>query len=209
MGGTTGPSGELSEVFSRSSPYSCVFGGAARSPIPPGLPVSRTSQPCQSLYWSDLAGEVDVSLSLVSIDRITQLHSKFYPIWLPGPETSPDASVKSLRFRLDPGTQATSVPTTDLVSSTKMDSGRLPSPGNAIPGSEPDGHTFHGRQSLGLGGSFSRVSCVRTLEHSGTAASYKSIRNESSVSCHLSPQLCVAASGDDNCYRQYNSPVLS
>ena len=209
MGGTTGPSGELSEVFSPSSPGSCVFGGAARSPIPSGLPVSGTSQPCQSLYRSDLAGEVDVSSSLVSIDRITQLHSKFYPIWSPGPETSPDASVKSLGFRLDPGTQATSAPTTDLVSSTKMDSGRVPSPGNAIPGSEPDGHTFHGRQSLGLGGSFSRVSCVRTLGHSGSAASYKSIRNESSVSCHLSTQLCVAASGDNNCHRQYNSPVLS
>ena len=105
--------------------------------------------------------------------------------------------------------KATSAPTTDLVSSTKMDSGRVPSPGNAIPGSEPDGHTFHGRQSLGLGGSFSRVSCVRTLGHSGSAASYKSIRNESSVSCHLSTQLCVAASGDNNCHRQYNSPVLS
>ena len=47
------------------------------------------------------------------------------------------------------------------------------------------------------------------MGHSGTAASYKSVRNESSVSCHLSPQLCVAASGDNNCYRQYNSPVLS
>ena len=125
MGGTTGPSGEVSEVFSRSSPDSCVFGGAARSPIPSGLPVSRTSQPCQSLYRSDLAGEVDVSSSLVSIDRITQLHSKFYPIWSPGPETSQDASVKSLGFRLDPGTQATSAPTADLVSSTKMDSGRV------------------------------------------------------------------------------------